>query len=154
MIALDPTPLAPFPQPLASWCSRPALVASGWITNSASALAGPTQPSAADRQITLAVSMLMERPAPVRPAGWTTRSRSACLETFIKDLDPLKLFFYQSDVDEFMRNRDQLDDTFKHGDIRFAYDVFARFLARVDERIADGRGRAAASRRISPSTRK
>ena len=26
-----------------------------------------------------------------------------CLETFIKELDPLKLFFYQSDVDEFMQ---------------------------------------------------
>ena len=31
--------------------------------------------------------------------------------------------------------RISLDDTLKHGDIRFAYDVFARFLARVDERI-------------------
>ena len=59
-----------------------------------------------------------------------------CIKSFIKDLDPLKLFFYQSDVDEFMAKRDQLAELFKRGDIRFAYDVFTRFLARVDERIA------------------
>ena len=59
-----------------------------------------------------------------------------CIKSFIKDLDPLKLFFYQSDVDEFMAKRDQLAELLKRGDIRFAYDVFTRFLARVDERIA------------------
>jgi carboxyl-terminal processing protease len=58
-----------------------------------------------------------------------------CMDTFIKELDPLKLFFYQSDVDEFMQNRTRLDDLFRRGDIRFAYDVFNRFLARVNERI-------------------
>ena len=57
------------------------------------------------------------------------------LDTFIKELDPLKLFFYQSDVDEFMTQQNQLDDQIKRGDIRFAYDVFARFLPRVDERV-------------------
>ncbi len=28
------------------------------------------------------------------------------LKSFIKDLDPLKLFFYQSDIDEFNRSKD------------------------------------------------
>ena len=47
-----------------------------------------------------------------------------------------------------------LDDTLKNGDITFAYEVFSRFLSRVDERIAHGRGRARASRRISTSTKR
>jgi carboxyl-terminal processing protease len=58
-----------------------------------------------------------------------------CLDTFIKELDPLKLFFYQSDVDEFKRNQAAIDEAFRRGDVRFAYEVFARFLARVDERV-------------------
>ena len=58
-----------------------------------------------------------------------------CFDTFIKDLDPLKLFFYQSDIDEFMTQENELDDGLKRGDIQFAYDVFGRFLKRVDERV-------------------
>jgi carboxyl-terminal processing protease len=96
--------------------------------------AKPTQPNANDRQITFAVSMLMEKDHLTGQRIDDTVSERT-LKAFIKDLDPLKLFFYQSDVDEFTRSKDKLDDQIKHGDIRFAYDVFTRFLARVDERI-------------------
>ncbi|HEY3391684.1 MAG TPA: carboxy terminal-processing peptidase [Lacipirellulaceae bacterium] len=101
---------------------------------SASVSARPTEPSAADRQITFAVAALMER-SHLSGQSLDDTISQRCMETFIKELDPLKLFFYQSDVDEFMRSRNRLDDLFRRGDIRFAYDVFARFLARVDERI-------------------
>ncbi len=57
------------------------------------------------------------------------------LKSFVKDLDPLKLFFYQSDIDDFNRSKDKLDDEIRRGDISFAYEIFSRFLARVDERI-------------------
>ena len=102
---------------------------------SAAATARPTQPSAADRQITFAVATLMQRQH-LSGQRLDDKISQRCIDTFIKELDPLKLFFYQSDVDEFMRNDDRLDDMFNNGDIRFAYDVFARFLSRVDERIA------------------
>ena len=102
---------------------------------SAAVTARPTQPSAADRQITLAVATWMQRQHLTGHRLDDTISQR-CLDTFIKELDPLKLFFYQSDIDDFKRNRDRLDDLFNNGDIRFAYDVFARFLSRVDERIA------------------
>ncbi len=97
--------------------------------------ARPTAPSAASRQITFAVAALTQK---MHLSGQMLNDTISqrCVETFVKDLDPLKLFFYQSDIDEFMRNRDRLDDLFKRGDIRFAYDVFGRFLTRVDERIA------------------
>jgi len=109
-------------------------VLGGLTIGVATASAKPTQPSAADRQITLAVAMLMERQH-LSGQPLDDKISQRCMETLIKELDPLKLFFYQSDVDEFTRNGDRLDDLFKRGDIRFAYDVFARFLARVDERI-------------------
>ena len=109
------------------------------LISSVTAIARPTQPSAADRQITLAVSMLMERQHLSQQALNDTISQR-CLETFIKELDPLKLFFYQSDVDEFMQNRTHLDDLIRRGDIQFAYNVFARFLSRVNERIIMAHG--------------
>jgi carboxyl-terminal processing protease len=104
------------------------------VAGPAVALARPTQPNATDRQITLAVSMLMERQhLTLHRLDDTISERT--LKTFVNDLDPLKLFFYQSDIDEFSRNKDKLDDLLKRGDINFAYDVFSRFLSRVDERI-------------------
>jgi carboxyl-terminal processing protease len=98
------------------------------------ALASPTQPSAADRQIVGIVSKLMEsRHLSRHPLDDEISTRA--MGAFIKELDPLKLFFYQQDVDEFMTQEKQLDDQFKRGDIQFAYNVFNRFLQRVDERV-------------------
>jgi carboxyl-terminal processing protease len=96
--------------------------------------AKPTQPSAADRQITFAVATLMEK-THLTGQMLDDKISERCLDTYIKELDPLKLFFYQSDIDEFKRRQTLLDDAFKRGDIRFAYEVFERFLARVDERV-------------------
>jgi carboxyl-terminal processing protease len=89
------------------------------------ATARPTQPSVADRQITFAVATLMQKQHLSGQQLDDTISKR-CIETFVKELDPLKLFFYQSDVDDFMRNRDRLDDLFKNGDIRFAYEEMIR----------------------------
>src|SRR5689334_23705292 len=100
----------------------------------APALARPTQPSTNDRQITLAVAMLMERQH-LTGHKIDDQISERTLKSFIKDLDPLKLFFYQSDIDHFSESKDDLDDQIRQGDIRFAYQVFALFLARVDERI-------------------
>ena len=102
---------------------RVALLVAGLAAASGAAIAvaRPTQPSANDRQITLAVAMLMERQH-LTGHRLDDQISERCIKTLIKDLDPLKLFFYQSDVDEFMRNKNALDDTLKRGDITFAYD--------------------------------
>jgi carboxyl-terminal processing protease len=112
-----------------------AIVALVAASRAAPALARPTQPSGDDREITIAVASMMERYHLTGQRIDNTISERT-LKSFIKDLDPLKLFFYQSDIDEFNRNKDLLDDRIRHGDIQFAYDVFGRFLQRVDERIA------------------
>jgi carboxyl-terminal processing protease len=121
---------------LVSFIPRAALLAGGLaVAGSATfATAKPTAPNAADRQITFAVTTLMERQHLTAHRLDDTISER-CLKTFIKDLDPLKLFFTQQDIDGFNIKKDSLDDTLKRGDISFAYQVFNVFLTRVDERI-------------------
>lgn len=58
------------------------------------------------------------------------------LKSFLKSLDPWKLYFYQSDVDTFVTRQNDLDDMVRKGNIDFAYEVFGVFLRRVDERVA------------------
>lgn len=57
------------------------------------------------------------------------------LNSFLRTLDPMKMYFNQSDVDEFMLRKHELDDMLEKKDISFAYTVFNRFLARVDQRV-------------------
>ena len=54
---------------------------------------------------------------------------------FLEGLDPWKLHFLQSDIDGFLQKRDSLDEMVKRGDVSFAYEVFNRFLERVDARL-------------------
>ena len=55
---------------------------------------------------------------------------------FFKSLDPMKLYFYQSDVDRFAEKKAQWVELLKAGDISPAYEVYSVFLQRVDERVA------------------
>lgn len=96
--------------------------------------ARPTGPSNTDRRIALAVSRLMQAQHLSRRSLDDEMSRR-CMKTFLKSLDPKKLFFYQSDVDEFLASQNRLDDLFKRGDIQFAHTVFTRFLDRIEERM-------------------
>ncbi|MCA9127696.1 MAG: carboxy terminal-processing peptidase [Planctomycetales bacterium] len=56
-------------------------------------------------------------------------------DQFLKSLDPLKLYFYQSDIDSLKSDRLRLDDFAKQGQMEFAIGVFKLFLRRVDERV-------------------
>ncbi len=95
-------------------------------------LARPTGPSARDRQIALAVSLLMERQH-LSQRQLDDEISERGLEALLKALDPWKIYLYQSDVDEFLAQKDNLDDMVKRGDIGFAHTVFERFLQRVQE---------------------
>jgi carboxyl-terminal processing protease len=57
------------------------------------------------------------------------------LDNYIKALDPMKLYFQQSDIDEFEKYRAQLDDLTLRGDLSPAYQIFSRFLVRVNDRL-------------------
>lgn len=57
------------------------------------------------------------------------------LNRYVKELDPQKLYFLKSDIDELAPFRDHLDELLKLGKVDFAYEVFAKYLKRLGERI-------------------
>jgi len=59
-----------------------------------------------------------------------------CMKIFLKSLDPWKVYFYQSDIDTFMKDETNLDDMVRKADLTFAYTVFKVYLQRIDERVA------------------
>jgi carboxyl-terminal processing protease len=94
-----------------------------------------TGPSTNDRQVTRIVTALMRREHLSKHELDDEISQRG-LELFLKSLDNMKLYFYQSDVDEFAAKKNELDDMVRAGDISFAYTVFSRLLKRIDERVA------------------
>ncbi len=50
-------------------------------------------------------------------------------------LDPSKLYFNQSDIDEFSRYETDFDDIVKSGDLTVPFAIYNRFLLRIDERM-------------------
>jgi len=103
----------------------------GWLSPAAP-LEGPGKN---DHQVTRIVSFLMSREhLSGHPLNDEISERA--MKIFTEGFDARKLYFLQSDIDEFMENRDKIDDFIRSGDVRFAYTVFDRFLVRLDERVA------------------
>ena len=95
---------------------------------------GAPKPGPNDRAITLAVRNFLEREHYLsRPIDDEVARR--WFKGFLESLDPMKVYFLQSDVDAFLQKRDSLDDLVKRGDVSFAYEVLSRFLQRVDSRL-------------------
>src|SRR5579863_3242805 len=59
---------------------------------------------------------------------------------YLELLDPRKLYFSQSDVDELGQDRTRLGEYLKKGNVDFAYNAFDLFLQRVKERNAQAEG--------------
>jgi carboxyl-terminal processing protease len=96
--------------------------------------AGAPQPGANDRHIAVAVRRHLEREHFLRRPIDDEIAR-LWFDSFIESLDPWKLYFLESDIEEFRLQRDTLDDNVKRGDVSFAYQVLERFLRRVDQRL-------------------
>lgn len=62
-----------------------------------------------------------------------TISRRA-FDMFIKNLDPMKAYFLESDIEDFSKWKTELDDQMIAGEFSAAFEVFGRFLYRVNER--------------------
>jgi carboxyl-terminal processing protease len=54
-------------------------------------------------------------------------------DLFLRNVDPLKMYLLQSDIDEFKVYQAKLDDLIKVGDVSFAYKVYKRYLARLEK---------------------
>ena len=98
-------------------------------------VAEPTGPKVVDRQITHAITILMNREHLTRhPLDNEISGR--WLDNYLQMLDPRKMFFTQGDIDNWNTYRNQLDDMALQRDTSFAYRVFDQFLDRIDERVA------------------
>ncbi len=61
-------------------------------------------------------------------------------DRYLKSLDPEKLFFLQSDIDQFSPARDKLDDAIKNRDLKTPFAMFNLYQSRMRERLAYARG--------------
>ena len=113
--------------------------------SSAQAVAQPAAPKvrkASDRTqrtVTRLVSQLMEKEHISRkPIDDTISERS--LDMFLRALDPMKVYFQKSDVEEFSKYKTSIDDFVNNGDTRIAFLIFNRLLKRVEARAAEVEG--------------
>ena len=105
-----------------------------WATFYPVVSADPVATSSADaRGIAVTVSELLKTEHLTRhPFDQEITQR--CLTQFFKMLDPLKVYFYQSDVDRFVVRQKEVEKVEK-GDTKLSYQIFETFLRRVDERV-------------------
>ena len=93
----------------------------------------PSEPRPRDRQISVLVTTLLEsQHLSKQPLDEKIAKRT--LDQFLKRLDPRKLYFNQSDMDQFLKLASQLEDRLSDHDLTIAYTIFHRFRARVGER--------------------
>jgi carboxyl-terminal processing protease len=98
-----------------------------------SAFAQPT-PGDDDKLVAQMVTEFLQQGHVTRPKFDEELSRRI-FQRFLKDLDPGKVYFLKSDIDEFKKQETELADKLTKGDVAFAYKVFGRFLERVDQRL-------------------
>ncbi len=96
--------------------------------------AAPVSPGPNDRHIAFAVASEINRKhLSGHPLDEEISRR--CLKTLLESLDPMKVYFYQSDVDEFNKHKEGLAQSIRKGEVSLAYKVFLTFLERVNERV-------------------
>ncbi len=105
-----------------------AFAACGFIAN---AYSGPTD---ADAETTkLVADMITRFHISQKPIDDAVSEQ--LLNRFLEQLDPQKLYFTQTDIDEFNKSKTKLDDEIKDGDVKFAYDVYDRYHALMQDRM-------------------
>lgn len=90
-------------------------------------------PAERDRQVALAVCGLMEF-GHITQFKIDDKISQRLHRQFFQAIDPLKLYLTQADIDEFAAEEKQHDDHTLQGNLAFAFDVYQRFIQRVDER--------------------
>lgn len=91
-------------------------------------------PSSTDQQTAVLVSQMISK-FHISQKTIDDRISAMLLNRYLKELDPLKLYLLQHDVDQLNRYRDHLDDLVKTGKTEFANEAFALYRERLDERM-------------------
>src|SRR5690606_16266260 len=55
---------------------------------------------------------------------------------YLRDLDPNRLYFLQSDIDEFRQYQHRLDDQLSAGNLAAGYAIYHRYQVRVEESLS------------------
>jgi len=110
-----------------------AIIGTGLLASFVSAR--PGLPKRQDGPISIAVSALMDR-GHVSKMKMNDEISQRAMDMFFDRLDARKLFFLQSDIDDFSKERKSIDDYVKRGDVGLAKRIYDVFLQRVDERVA------------------
>jgi carboxyl-terminal processing protease len=93
-----------------------------------------TAPTPDDQYVTKTVTFLLGREH-LSKHKLDDEISQRTLKTFLRQLDPMKLYFTQGDIDEFSAKEFQLDDMALKGDVSMAYTIFNRYLERMEERL-------------------
>lgn len=94
---------------------------------------GNTRP--ADRQVSRQIAKIMEDDhLSTRRLDDTISERA--FNQYIKNLDPMKLYFLKTDLQEFADWKDDFDDQLKEGEFKIAFEIYKRYLKRIEERMA------------------
>ena len=94
----------------------------------------PGPPTKKDRMISIMVAAMMNNMHVTEMEVNDEISRRA-LDMFFESLDPMKLFFLQSDINEFQAEKNRIDDYVNSGNLSVASRIFDRFLQRVNEQV-------------------
>ncbi|MEZ6093920.1 MAG: carboxy terminal-processing peptidase [Pirellulaceae bacterium] len=95
---------------------------------------GVGEPSVSDVRATKIVTMLMEREHLLH-RNIDDQIAKRAMGQFFKSIDPMKMYFLESDYNEFMQQESQVDDLFRLGDFSIPISIFDRFLVRVNESV-------------------
>lgn len=98
--------------------------------------AEPEEPTANDRAIARQVALYLEH-IHLRGQRLDDEVSRRIFTSYLDALDPLKLHFLASDIEEFSSDREDLDDKLRKGELDFPYRVFHRYLERVAERAEE-----------------
>ena len=96
--------------------------------------ADPVGPVARDRQIAVTVTTMLSREHLLRHP-FDAEIAHRCMTMFLKMLDPMKVYFYQSDADSFFAREREVEGLRRGGNVKLAYDIFGTLLKRIDERV-------------------
>ena len=91
------------------------------------------------RAARLVYGLLSDSQFHYRPEPLDDAMSAQIFKRYLDTLDGDKLYFTQADMDRFAPYRTRLDDAIKSEKLTPAYDVFAVYLKRVDERVAFAR---------------
>ena len=97
----------------------------------------PLEPDAHERTVAVSFVIMLERNHISQRTLTPAHSKEA-FRLYIKKLDPRKLFFYQSDIDEFRTKYEtKLIEMIKQrpADVTPAFEIYNRYLMRLKERV-------------------